>query len=70
MELKTLVGSGDRIGLFTLPFLIIGLILNIMFPSLFDAGGPSIPLKVISIVVLIPGVTIWIWFKGIRDRMG
>jgi len=61
MQLKALVGSGERIGLFTLPFLFIGLILNIAFPSLFDVGGPSIALRVVSIVMLIPGVTIWIW---------
>jgi protein-S-isoprenylcysteine O-methyltransferase Ste14 len=61
MNLKTLVGSGDRIGLLTLPFLIIGLILNIAFPPLFNVGGPSIALRVISIVILIPGVTTWIW---------
>ncbi len=61
MKLKVLVGSGDRIGLLTLPFLIIGLILNIMMPSLFSVGGPSIVLKVISIIILIPGVIIWIW---------
>jgi len=61
MKLKVLVGSGDKIGLLTLPFLIIGLILNIMFPSLFNVGGPSIVLKAISITILIPGVTIWIW---------
>jgi len=61
MKLKTLVGSGDTIMLLTLPFLIIGLILNILFPSLFSVGGPSTALRVISIVILIPGVTIWIW---------
>jgi protein-S-isoprenylcysteine O-methyltransferase Ste14 len=61
MKLKELVGSGEKIGLLTLPFLIIGLILNIMIPSLFNVGGPSIVLKVISIIILIPGVTIWIW---------
>ena len=61
MKLKTLVGSGDRIGLLTLLFLIFGLILNIMFPSLFNVGGPSMALRVTSIFILIPGVTIWIW---------
>jgi protein-S-isoprenylcysteine O-methyltransferase Ste14 len=61
MNLKVLIGSGDRIGLFTLPFLVVGLILNVAYPSLFDVGGPSTVLQVISIIVLIPGVTIWIW---------
>ncbi len=61
MKLRVLVGSGGKIGLLTLPFLIIGLILNVVNPSLFDAGGPSIVLKTISIIILIPGVAIWIW---------
>lgn len=61
MKLKILVGSGRRIGLLTLPFLVAGLILNILFPSVFRVGGPPTALGVISIVILIPGVTIWIW---------
>ncbi len=61
MKLKELIGSGDRIGLLVLPFLVVGLILNIMFPSLFSVGGPSATLKVISLLLLIPGVIIWIW---------
>jgi protein-S-isoprenylcysteine O-methyltransferase Ste14 len=61
MKLKTLVGSGEQIGLLTLPFLIIGLILNVVFPSLFSVGGPPAALRVVSIVILIPGVTSWIW---------
>jgi protein-S-isoprenylcysteine O-methyltransferase Ste14 len=61
MKLKALVGSGDKIGLLTLPFLIIGLILNILIPSFFRVGGPPIILKAISFIILIPGITIWIW---------
>lgn len=61
MKFKILVGNGRKIGLFTLPLLIIGLILNILFPSYFNIGGPSIALKVISVFILIPGITIWIW---------
>jgi protein-S-isoprenylcysteine O-methyltransferase Ste14 len=61
MRLKELVGSGDRIALLTLPFLMIGLILNIANPTLFSVGGPSPALRAISIVILIPGLVIWIW---------
>lgn len=61
MHLKELVGSGDKIGLLTLPFLIVGSILNVAYPSFFDVGGPSDALRTVSIVVLIPGITIWIW---------
>jgi protein-S-isoprenylcysteine O-methyltransferase Ste14 len=61
MSLKVLVGSGDRIGLLTLPFLAVGLVLNVLWPASFGVGGPSAALKVLSILVLVPGVTIWIW---------
>ena len=58
MDLRTLVGSGDKIALFTLPFLIVGVILYAVHPSLFDVGGPPSVLRAISVVVLIVGVTI------------
>lgn len=61
MKLKVLVGSGHNIGLFTLPFLAAGLLLNILFPALFYVGGPSIVLKIVSIIIMIPGVIIWLW---------
>ena len=61
MDLKGLVGSGDRIGLFTLPFVVVGLALNIAYPTLFDVGGPPTVLAVVSVAVLVGGITIWIW---------
>ncbi len=61
MNLKALVGSGEKIGLATAPFLVIGLILNMAAPSLFRAGGPSIGVKAISTVALIAGIIVWIW---------
>jgi len=61
MKLKLLVGSGDRIGLVTSPFLIIGLILNIVDPSTFSVGGPSGILKLVSVIALVAGVTVWLW---------
>jgi protein-S-isoprenylcysteine O-methyltransferase Ste14 len=61
MELKRLVGSGDKIGLLTLPFLVVGLILNLAFPAFFSVGGPPDALRVLSIVILVIGVTIWAW---------
>jgi protein-S-isoprenylcysteine O-methyltransferase Ste14 len=61
MRLKALIGSGHRIMLLTLPFLVAGLILNITYPSWFSIGGPPLALKVISIALLVPGVAIWMW---------
>jgi protein-S-isoprenylcysteine O-methyltransferase Ste14 len=61
MKLKTLVGSGDKIGLLVLPFIVVGSALNLAFPSGFGVGGPSRTLKVISWILLIPGLAIWAW---------
>lgn len=59
--MKTLVGSGDKIGLFTLPFLLIGVLLNILFPAIFRVGGPSLVVTVMALLLFIPGVIVWIW---------
>ena len=40
MNLRRLVGSGDKIGLVMLPVLVVGLFLNLAYPSFFDVGGP------------------------------
>ena len=61
MKIRTLIGVGDKIGLLTLPFLIIGLIMNFTFPSLFSVGGPPKLLKVISAIILLLGMIIWVW---------
>lgn len=59
--LKILIGSGDKIGLFILPFLLAGLVLNIVYPTAFTVGGPPAALRDVSIVVLIPGLAMWAW---------
>ena len=61
MNIRTLVGSGDRIGLVTLPFLVVGVVLNIAFPSLFTVGGPPRWLGVLSVLVLLVGIVNWAW---------
>ena len=61
MKLKDLVGSGDKIMLLTMPFLIAGVVLNVLIPSMFGVGGPSNILRVISLIILVPGVILWIW---------
>jgi protein-S-isoprenylcysteine O-methyltransferase Ste14 len=61
MKLKVLVGNGRKIGLLVLPFLVTGMVLNILFPSIFSVGGPPLVLAVISIIVLVPGVVNWLW---------
>ncbi len=61
MKLKDLMGRGDKIMLFTLPFLAIGLGLNIWNPGWFQVGGPPAALQALSIIVLIPGIVMWLW---------
>lgn len=61
LGLRGLIGSGDKIAGLVLPFVIVGVVLNLAFPATFEVGGPSDSLRVVSIAVLIPGVTIWLW---------
>lgn len=68
MKLKALVGSGDRIGLVTLPFLAAGLALNVAFPAAFAVGGPPPALGVVSAVVLGAGVIVWAWSAALILR--
>jgi protein-S-isoprenylcysteine O-methyltransferase Ste14 len=59
--LKRLVGSGDKIGLVFLPFLVGGVILNLAFPEFFAVGGPPAGLAALSVLVLAVGVVMWLW---------
>jgi protein-S-isoprenylcysteine O-methyltransferase Ste14 len=61
VSVKTLVGSGDAIGRLVLPFLVVGVVLNILYPSAFSVGGPPYALRWLSIAVLIVGITVWAW---------
>ena len=61
LELRRLVGAGDKIGLLALPFLVVGVVLNVAYPSVFDVGGPTAVLRLVSIALLVPGVIIWGW---------
>lgn len=61
MNIKTLTGSGRKIGIFTLPFIIAGVILNLRFPAFCEIGGPGPILKVISALLLGLGLVSWTW---------
>ncbi len=61
MKLAVLVGSGRKIGLLTLPFLAIGLYLNLSYPSFFAVGGPHRALVAVSLILLVPGIVAWAW---------
>jgi len=61
MKIRELIGSGDKIILATLPFLAVGLALNIFFPAAFAVGGPSPVLRAIALIMLVFGVIVWLW---------
>jgi len=61
MKLKALVGNGRKIALFTLPFLITGILLNIKFPGFFSVNNTSGLLSGISVGFLVIGIINWIW---------
>ena len=65
MKLKVLVGNGRKIGLFTLPFLVAGISLNIIFPEFFIVNDTSGILFRISLLFLIVGIINWIWTVGL-----
>lgn len=60
-EIRSLVGSGDRIALFTLPFAAVGVVGNIVEPAWFAVGGPPSWLAAISWVLLAAGLVCWAW---------
>ena len=59
--LALLVGSGDRIALSTLPFVLAGIVVNIAEPDWFAVGGPPDWLRLASIAVLTAGLLVWAW---------
>lgn len=61
LDIKALVGSGDKIGLLILPFMVVGVVANVLRPAIFSVGGPSPALQVVSAVLLVPGIVVWLW---------
>jgi protein-S-isoprenylcysteine O-methyltransferase Ste14 len=61
LRLGALIGSGDRIGAFVLPFMLAGAGLNIVFPEAFSVGGPPPWLQAVAAFVLAVGVVVWAW---------
>ncbi len=61
MNIKNLVGSGDRIALLVLPVLVGGVALNVAHPATFSVGGPPAWLAILSVGVIVPGVAVWLW---------
>src|SRR5689334_7692565 len=64
-DLKKLVGSGDRIALFTLPFVIGGFAIHIAAPTLLAVDASSGPIRALAIFVMTIGVLTWAWSVGL-----
>ncbi|HSL75834.1 MAG TPA: isoprenylcysteine carboxylmethyltransferase family protein [Candidatus Limnocylindrales bacterium] len=63
--LKELVGSGDRIALFALPFTILGSAIQVADPDRLAFDGSSQPSRAIAIVASTVGGLIWAWSVGL-----
>lgn len=61
MSLRDLVGAGDKIGLVTAPVVLVGVVANLAMPASFAVGGPSDPLRLASVIVLVAGLVVWAW---------
>lgn len=61
MDIRRLVGSGDRIAVVTAPVLVIGMLANVAAPALFSVGGPPEWLRTSSVAVLAVGIVAWAW---------
>jgi len=59
MDIKAIVGAGDKIMGITLPFAIGGIILNILFPQFFQLNIGIIGI-IVGIIFLIIGIPLWI----------
>jgi protein-S-isoprenylcysteine O-methyltransferase Ste14 len=65
LDLRRLVGSGDRIALFALPFTILGAAIQIADPTRLAVDGSSQPARAIAIVALTVGGLTWAWSVGL-----
>lgn len=60
MRLKPLIGVGDRIFAFTLPFAVVAVAANGLWPSAFTMGLGTGAL-VAGVILLALGVPLWLW---------
>ena len=58
--LKLLTGSGGKFGPVVLPFIILGLLLNVMFPSLFTLPKSHLS-TIFGLILLIAGLIVCLW---------
>jgi protein-S-isoprenylcysteine O-methyltransferase Ste14 len=58
--LRLLTGSGNKIGPFVLPFIILGFILYFIFPSFFIIPKSNL-LKIFGLILLYLGIIVCLW---------
>jgi len=59
MDIRNLVGAGDRIATLTLPFAVAGIAANVLWPSIFRAElGPAG--MILGVVLVSAGVPLWL----------
>ncbi|HUX20621.1 MAG TPA: methyltransferase [Spirochaetia bacterium] len=59
MKVKVLVGSGDRVMGLWVPFAVVGIVANILWPGVFTMGFGLVG-RVVGVVVLVIGVPLWL----------
>ena len=65
VDLKKLIGSGDRIALFALPFVIVGFVVQIVNPALLAVDATAGATRAVAIFLLTVGVLTWAWSVGL-----
>ena len=59
MKLKVLVGAGSKVMGLTLPFIVVGIVLNILRPAWFNLGFGTGGV-IAGVILLVAGVPVWI----------
>ncbi len=59
-NVKNLVGAGDRVMGMALPFAIVGIAANVVWPDAFRMGA-GLPGAIAGIALLAVGVPLWLW---------
>ena len=59
--LMDLVGSGHKIALFTLPFAVAAVIVDLVERGFFGMGSPPAALRIASVLILLVGLVTWAW---------
>jgi protein-S-isoprenylcysteine O-methyltransferase Ste14 len=61
MNLRNLIGSGDRIAVATAPIAVIAIAMHLASPASFSVGGPPTWLGIAAGAVLVIGLACWLW---------